>query len=179
MTKVLLVTVIAVLGFVNLDAQEIKFGVKGGINFAYLAGDNTNNLDPITDFHVGVLAEIPISEKFSFQPELLYSGQGSNTNLNYINLPLLGKYYVAKGFSIEAGPQIGYLLSAKNGSTDVKSSFKSLDFGVNLGASYLLNDRFIFSARYTLGLSDINDTNGLSDKNRNGMFQLSFGYILF
>ena len=179
MKKVLFVTAVAVFGWLNVNAQEVKFGAKGGLNFAFVTGDNINKLDPISDFHAGILAEISISEKFSFQPELLYSGQGSKINLTYINLPLLGKYYLTKGFSIEAGPQIGYLLSAKNGSTDVKNSYKSIDLGASLGASYTLNNRFIFSARYNLGLSNINDVSGLSDKNRNGVFQLSIGYFLF
>ena len=58
------------------------------------------------------MAEIPIANRFSFQPELLYSGQGSSVNLNYLNIPLMAKYNLTKEFSLEAGPQIGFLLSA-------------------------------------------------------------------
>ena len=75
MKKILLVTVIAVLGLTNVNAQEIKFGAKGGLNFASIGGDNTGDVDPVTAFNFGLVAEIPISEKFSFQPELMYSGQ--------------------------------------------------------------------------------------------------------
>lgn len=177
MKKVILVTVIAVLGFTNVNAQEVKFGVKGGINFAYLAGDNTGGVDPITDLNFGFLAEIPISEKFSFQPELMFSGQGSKVSLNYLNIPLMGKYYLTKGFSLEAGPQIGYLLSAKKNKTDVKSSFNTIDFGVNFGLGYKFDNGLYFGVRYNLGLSDINNVDGLSDENRNRVFQFSIGYF--
>ena len=46
-------------------------------NFATLGGD-TEDLDGLTSFHVGGVAEISFSEKFSVQPELLYSAQGAS-----------------------------------------------------------------------------------------------------
>lgn len=176
--------VITVLGFVNGNAQDIKFGAKGGLNFANISGDNSSELGTVTAFHFGVLGEIPVSEKFSFQPELLFSGQGFSIGkdvvaLNYLNVPLIGKYYVTKGLSLEAGPQIGFLLSAKNEGTDAKNSFKSVDYGVNVGLGYKLKSGLNFGARYNLGLSNINNINGVSDKNRNGVIQVSVGYLFF
>jgi len=190
MKKVLLVTVATVLGLANLNAQEIKFGAKAGLNFSTISGDNTRELDIgiTTDFNFGVLAEIPISEKFSFQPELMYSGQGYAGKgsgeivvLNYLNIPLMGKYYLTKGFSLEAGPQIGFLLSAKDkdADTDVKGAFNTVDFGVNFGVGYKFDNGLNFGARYNLGLSDINNVDGSSNKNKNGVFQLSVGYFFF
>jgi hypothetical protein len=190
MKKIILVTVMAVFGLTNVNAQNINFGAKAGLNFSSISGDNTRELDIgiTTDFNFGVVAEIPISEKFSFQPELMYSGQGYAGEgageviaLNYLNIPLMGKYYLTKGFSLEAGPQIGFLLSAKNKDTDtdVKSAFNTVDFGVNFGLGYKFGNGLNFGARYNLGLSDINNINGLTDKNKNGVVQLSVGYFFF
>lgn len=184
MKKVLLVTVIAVLGLANVNAQEIKFGAKGGLNFASISGDNTGDIETVTAFNFGLLAEIPLTEKFSFQPELMYSGQGYSFNddtvaLNYLNIPLMGKYYLTKGLSLEAGPQVGFLLSAKNDDTDVKDSFNTVDFGVNFGLGYKLDNGLNFGARYNLGLSDINNIDGFNGKSKNGVFQLSVGYFFF
>ncbi|MFK7781514.1 porin family protein [Psychroserpens sp.] len=187
MKKLVLVTVITVLGLSNVNAQDIKFGAKAGLNFAFITGDNSEDFDPNTDFHFGLLAEIPISEKFSFQPELIYSGQGYDTNidsegiiaLNYLNIPLISKYYVTKRWSLEAGPQMGFLLSTKGGTEDYKDHFKTTDFGVSFGVGYKLDNGLNFSARYNLGLSNINNVDGVSDKNRNGVFQLSIGYFFF
>jgi len=185
MKKVLLVAVIGILGFTNVNAQDIEFGIKGGLNFSSISGDNTSELDIgiTTDFNFGVFAEIPISEKFSFQPELMYSGQGYAGKgadeivvLNYLNMPLMGKYYVTKGLSLEVGPQIGLLLSAKNKSVDVKDYYNDLDFGVNFGLGYKLNNGLNFGVRYNLGLSDINNIDNSSNKNKNGVFQVSIGY---
>ncbi|MCL7763852.1 PorT family protein [Polaribacter sp. Z014] len=189
MKKVLLVAVLTFLGFANMNAQDIEFGAKAGLNFASVNGDNTKDLGTVTSFNFGLMAEIPFTEKFSFQPEVLFSGQGYSTGpgtddviaLNYLNIPLMGKYYITKGLSFEAGPQVGFLLSANNNENDldVKSSFNTLDFGVNLGLGYKLDNGLNFSARYNVGLSNINDVDGFSNKNRNGVFQVSVGYFFF
>ncbi|MDW8850084.1 porin family protein [Flavobacterium sp. MMLR14_040] len=184
MKKFLLLAVVTVLGFTNVNAQEIKFGVKGGLNFATISGDNTEGIDVVTSFNFGVVSEIPLSDKFSFQPELMYSGQGYSFNdntvaLSYLNVPLMGKYYVTKGLSLEAGPQIGFLLAAKNEKTDVKDSFNTVDFGVNFGLGYKLENGLNFGVRYNLGLTDINNVDNSSFKNKNGVFQVSVGYFFF
>ncbi|MFV8347125.1 porin family protein [Flavobacterium sp. ZB4P13] len=184
MKKFLLLAVVTVLGFANVNAQEIKFGAKGGLNFASISGDNTKGIGAVTSFNFGVLSEIPISDKFSFQPELMYSGQGYSFNdntiaLSYLNIPLMGKYYLTKGLSVEAGPQIGFLLSAKNEKTDVKDSFNTFDFGVNFGLGYKLDNGLNFGVRYNLGLTDINNLDNYSGKNKNGVLQLSVGYFFF
>lgn len=187
MKKLFLVTAIAVLGLSNVNAQDIKFGAKAGLNFAFIIGDNAKDLDPTTNFHFGVMSEIKLSDKFSLQPELIYSGQGADTNiasegsisLNYLNLPLIGKYYVTEKLSLEAGPQIGVLLSTKGGTLDYKELLKPIDYGVNFGVGYKLDNGLNFTARYNLGLSNINDVDGFSDKNSNGVVQLSIGYFFF
>ena len=41
-----------------------------------MTGDDAEGTDSRTSIHLGVTAEIAISDVFSIQPELLYSGQG-------------------------------------------------------------------------------------------------------
>lgn len=184
MKKVVLATVIAVLGLTNVAAQEIKFGAKGGLNFASISGDNTAGKETVTAFNFGLLAEIPMTENFSFQPEVMFSGQGYSFNdqtisLNYLNIPMIGKYYVTKGFSLEAGPQISFLLSAKSDQTNVKNLYNAVDYGINFGVGYKLDNGLNFGARYMMGLADINNVDGLSYKNRNVGLQITVGYFFF
>ena len=201
--KKILCVAFAAFGFLfTSQAQEVKFGAKGGLNLFNRYGDNVGNTDFRTSFHVGGVAEIKFTEKFSLQPELLFSSQGSKYDLildgfpeinapegtkatlteklNYINLPVIAKYYVAKGLSLEAGPQLGFLASAKrdlefSGDTmdfDVDDEYDSFDFGLNFGLGYKLDNGLFFNGRYNLGLTNITDNNV-----RNEGFQFSVGFM--
>lgn len=180
MKKLLLCAAIAVFTMSSINAQEVKFGAKAGVNFATLGGDNADDLDSRTSFHFGAVAQISISEKFAIQPELVYSSQGASgggedLKMDYINLPILAKIFVAEGFSLEVGPQIGFLMSAKADGEDIKDIFKSTDFSGALGLGYKLETGLNFAARYNLGLGNIVDMDGGDLKNN--VFQLSVGYM--
>jgi len=204
MKKIILTVVVFTFGFVN--AQEVKFGAKAGLNFANLTGDIEDASMKI-GFNLGGFAEIKVSDKFSVQPELLYSTQGaknetsedgftseSKLNLSYLNIPIMAKYYVSEKFSLEAGPQIGFLLSAKSkyeftesdgeggsisvsGDEDVKDSFESIDFGLNLGTAYDFTENLFAGLRYNIGLSNVAKTESGDDtKINNSVISLSLGY---
>jgi hypothetical protein len=61
----------------SLQAQSIRFGVKGGMNLAILEGaiNIRSNLKP--GILLGTYATFPLAKRWSLQPELLYSGQGA------------------------------------------------------------------------------------------------------
>jgi len=184
------------IGF-TAKAQDIKYGIKAGVNFATLTGDDVpEELESRTGFHVGAVAEFKLTEQFSIQPELIYSQQGtkfdtveegvsvkSTLKFDYLNLPILAKYYILEGLSLEAGPQIGYRVSAKvkleapslgEAEYDTKDTTKAIEFGVAGGVAYDLPMGLFFQARYAAGLSKINDDNDGDIKN--GVFSLSAGF---
>lgn len=172
----------------NKREEGIKLGIKGGLNVANLMGD-IDDVSIRTSVNIGLLAEIIVTDKFSVQPELLYSGQGATSTsdnpllgrlkLDYILLPVLAKFPIAGGLSFEAGPQLGFLVSSKNktnDSNDKIEDLKTMDFGLDAGLEYELKNGVIFQGRYNLGLTNINDA---SDNSRisNGVIQLSVGYL--
>lgn len=127
MKKILFSAIFLATGFVN--AQEIKFGAKVGLNISNFSGEVTDAKSLIGG-QIGGFTEIAISDKFAIMPELIFSMQGAKTNyfesdvnysyseasktkLNYLNIPVLAKYNVNEKFSILAGPQFGILISAK------------------------------------------------------------------
>ncbi|MEO6174773.1 MAG: porin family protein [Flavobacterium circumlabens] len=197
--KKIIFTAAAVIAFAFSNAQETKFGVKGGVNLSTLTGD-VEDATSKAGFHVGGFAEFKISDKFSIQPEVLYSTQGAKEKgqvdfngavydvemdykLAYINVPILAKYYVAEKFSLEAGPQIGFLVSAKGEATvggnsaedDIKDSFESIDFGVDFGAGYDFTENLSVGLRYNLGLANL-AKDAEDYKIHNSVFSLSVGY---
>src|SRR5690554_6878275 len=129
MKKLILITGLFIFSTTLLHAQAdskaIQLGVKGGVNSTKITGDDIDDVKSRTSFNVGLLAEIPITERFSLQPEVMYSGQGfdvkeidqdnifdTNENveyqLDYIQVPILLKAYLVKGLSVEVGPQFGF-----------------------------------------------------------------------
>jgi hypothetical protein len=210
MKKLLFLTAIAILTFNSSIAQDdtdtssgsdISFGVKAGANFAALSGNSDSGQLVIIGLNIGAVVNIGISEKFSIQPEVVYSAQGtsewgflsSNTylELGYINIPVMAGYEVLKGLTIQAGPQVGFNLSAKyqnNSDYDVKDIIEPIDFGVAFGAQYELHFGMFFQARYALGLNNIysitDKTNlpmGFTDQldvdSKNMVLSLSVGYF--
>lgn len=182
-----------------MNAQEVTYGVKGGLNVAKLIGGE-KGFDARGGFHIGGFVEIKISEKFYIQPELLFSQQGTKgtftefdgwqiyelevtAKYDYLNIPIMGKFAVTKEFSLLAGPQIGFLISAKQKvevestslEIDVKDGLKKLDLGINFGAGYDFTNNLFAEVRYNLGLREIGkEAEVLVGKN--GVIQISIGY---
>lgn len=175
----------------SANAQGVDFGVKAGVNFANIGGDESDDFSSRTSFHFGVTAGISVSDNFTVQPELVYSAQGASIDfgggedgdikLDYLNLPIMAQFQVADGFSIEVGPQFGFLLSAKaddgDDEEDLKDFVKGLDLSAGVGVNYGMASGLNFGARYNLGLSNINDGDDSDDfKNQNNVIQVSIGY---
>lgn len=198
-----LFTIAIALLAINIYAQKITFGAKAGLNFSKLKVDapEYEKYPSITSFQIGVTSKKEISELFSIQAELLFSPQGTSYEykeggdivdesellLNYINLPLMAIYDIGKGFSIEAGPQIGFLISAEekyDGETfDRKKDLNSTDFSFNFGLGYKLNKRTSLGLRLNKGLTNIikdQDESFEDDGDyiaKNSVVQLSVNYI--
>ena len=179
--KKIILTAVAVLAFGFTNAQDMKYGVKGGLNSSSLSG--AEGASSIMGIHLGGFAQFKVNDKFSVQPELLYSMQGAKfdgggtLNMNYINIPVMAKYAVGEKFNLQAGPQIGFLMSAKAESVDVKDTTKSLDFGINFGAGYDLSDKLFLEARYNLGLAQTQKELAPGETAvTNAVIQISLGY---
>ncbi|WP_431242866.1 porin family protein [Flavobacterium sp. P21] len=189
--KKIILSAIALMAFVFSNAQETRFGIKGGLNLTSLTGDSSS--DALVGFQVGGFAEIKIIERLAIQPEILFSGQGasyesvggpdgsSELKLNYINIPVLAKFYVTKKFTVEGGPQLGFLISAKHNSKDVKDLYRTADYGFNFGAGYNFTDHLAVGLRYTVGLSgvfdkDYDDIYDYYDSRKNSVLALTLAY---
>jgi hypothetical protein len=154
-----------------LNAQvTVNFGAKAGANFSTFLGEDAPNASALTGPHVGGLANISFGGDegfitYAIQPEIFYSMQGAKSNsekttLSYINLPIMVQRYIASsGFYIETGPQIGFLISAKQEiggvKTDIKDQTKSIDFSLIVGLGYKFYSGLGINARYGLGITSV------------------------
>jgi len=174
-----------------LKAQHVEFGLKGGLNVGNVKVKNaSSSYDPRISAHVGGLAHIHLTKEFAIQPEVVFSGQGFKASsgdnnveitrkLNYLNVPVLVQYMFQNGIRLETGPQVGFLLSAKedneSSNNDVKGAYKDVDFAWAFGAGYLMPSGLGFDARLNLGVAKINENNSIADR-RNGVFQVGLFY---
>ena len=174
------------------QAQDLTFGPKVGYNNAKLEGSSFRDFhesNSINGMHIGVFAEIRF-DKLAIQPEVYYSTIGGkwqagfedgnldhNFNLDYVNVPLMFKYYLTNGIAIEAGPQAGFLMDGNHKFSDLdpdSPKFNEFDFSFFLGLSVNLPLNLMVSARYNAGLTNVVDHPDVDWKNR--VLQLSVGY---
>ncbi len=170
-------------------AQHANIGFKVGLN-SYNINNSSTNYDSKLGFHVGMIGHIHLSKQLAFQPEIMYSSQGAKytflgtettINLDYINVPLMIQYMFDNGFRLQAGPQVGFLTSAKsktnNSTSDIKSNIKGIDLALGLGIGYIdPKSGFGVDVRYNLGLSNINENT--SSKSTNVGYQFGIFYLL-
>jgi hypothetical protein len=181
-------------------SEGMTLGFTGGLNLANVTGDAVEDNEIKLCFGGGAFLNIPLSELFSFQPELLYMMKGvkfgDNTSpdsdvgvrLSYIDIPLLAKFSIpTQGCvtpSFFAGPYVGFLLSAEaymgDDVSDIADSTKSTDLGLVFGGGvdYALGEgNLIFDVRYALGLSTIDGSTVEEDvKNTGIIFKLGYGF---
>jgi outer membrane immunogenic protein len=190
-----------------------QFGIKGGMNVSSISKDaNLSNQGSKIGFNAGVFANAPLGSQFSIQPELIYTQYGakfqqtgqtvvegasvltnqtvsSATHLDYIALPIMFQYNATPSFYLEAGPEFGLNVSAKDktknetsGNTLAESSnysdqINKFNLGIGVGAGYYFTPSIGLTARYVAGVTDIakNRPSG-SNSSRNNVFQVGLAY---
>ncbi|OWK74138.1 opacity protein [Flavobacteriaceae bacterium JJC] len=188
-----------------------QFGIKAGMNVSSLSNDSSlSDQQSKIGFNAGVFMNAPLAENFSIQPELIYTQYGakgtynadvvttngvqnqkfsSATHLDYIALPVMFQYNATPSFYLEAGPEFGLSVSAKDKvknettgetlaeSDNYKDSINGFNFGVGLGAGYYFTPNVGLTARYVAGLTDIaKDRPSGSDSVKNNVFQVGLAY---
>ncbi len=142
MKKVIL-TVAAVFAFGFANAQDAKYGVKGGLDMMSFSGEGSS--ESLTGFFIGGFAEFGISDKINLQPGLNYhTASKDGFNLSYLSLPVLFKYGVADKINLIAGPSLFYSMEDVTDKTT---------FNLQLGGSYDITESLFIEPSYSLGLT--------------------------
>ena len=179
-------------------AQNINFGIKGGVVFNTDKGevwnDATNNIfkgKAAAGFQAGALARVSLAGIY-IQPELLYTqfkneyntdGEDFDVTKKRLDIPVnIGKRFLGIGH-IQAGPVFSYYfddkLSVKDFTTAKQDQF---NVGMQIGAGVEVS-KLLFYLRYEFGLgevgSDIANSNGrqFQTENRPQMLNLTVAYL--
>ena len=193
--KKVFVLIAAAIVCMSASAQ-VQFGAKVGFDMTNFWGEDVEHgMKP--SYQAGLLMEYKFTPSFAIAPEVVFASQGGKFkaldlnlfgldvsknvtfNTNYINVPVMFKYYVSPAFSIDLGPQVGFNIYSKysiedvDKAIDIKDNTKTVDFGVGLGGTYNLTENAFVQARYTMGLTKVFE--GEYNKEKNGNIQLAFG----
>jgi hypothetical protein len=194
------------------QGDDSRFGIKAGVNLSNFYKESLGDQNLRLGFNVGIFTELAVSESFSIQPELLFTTKGNQisydegdnlfqdlvegdpqaftgdveTNLSYIELPLLAKFTISEVLNLHVGPYLSYLLDASTqvdgtledrlGELDRKG-FNTWDYGVVAGIAADLN-LVTIGFRYDLGLRGITEDavwEGLINDRKNQALQFYVG----
>lgn len=197
---------ITVLAFTSLSAVKaqtgfFKWGIKGGANLGKLDGTGYDDAFKL-GYHLGGFAQINLVKGFGVQGELIFSqsttrtvdnfseiyngeniqsdANGQKIKLNYLSIPIMVNIPLGTPrVKLQLGPQYSILMSNKNVIKASKDAFKSGDFGV-VGGLWFQLPIINISARYCVGLSDMNNFSEATDQSkwRNQSIQLGVGVTL-
>jgi hypothetical protein len=189
---------------------RVKLGLKGGLNVStlYNAGSQVTDDRARIGYNFGGYAEAPLTKFLSIKPEILFSlkGNSSNfqlntgstaagngamqTNLYYIEMPIMAGLHLTDNISVEAGPYAAYLLGAdvKNTSSNTaynqyeslnRNDFNTIDYGIAAGMNFDIANMWDVGFRYNHGLRNISKTGATSadlmQNARNADFQVYMG----
>lgn len=193
------------------QAQNTRIGFTAGASFANYnakSGGESDNGNSKPGLTAGVLADIPLSKNFSFQPALNFVQKGTKDEqtfggitekvslvTNQIEVPL-NFLFNATGntgnFFIGAGPSLAFGLSGKwkfeddvnsltedvNFGNSDEDDIKGLDIGANFLAGYCFPNGLMFSANYNAGLNNLVPGNSGSGTLKSHYFGIKVGWLL-
>ena len=183
----------------SATAANPTFGIKAGFDMTNFWGeDMPHGMKP--GYQAGVFLEYRFANApIAIAPEIVFAAQGGKFNVgeetglnfaknadvtyntNYINIPVMLKFYATPSFSIDFGPQLGINVYSKATATagdasvtaDFSDGTNSVDFALGLGGTYNITSNAFLQARYTMGMTHV-FKQGI-DAN-NGNIQIAFGY---
>lgn len=198
MKKIILILLLCVFSGATVSAQDfLRFGAKAGLNFNNMNSESFRDTKPRMGFQVGLLAEIHLVNNFSVQPEILYSSQrtmaevemtGSGPvpveyRLDYIQVPVLGKFLLYPQFSLELGPSFNLLINDEGLRSNGFETILEEDFGSSfelaglIGFTYEFGRMFFTSVRYSHGFTNAFNEEDHNTVVKNNGFRFSFGLM--
>ena len=163
---------------------QLEVSLKGGVNLSKWSAQEIDSIETSIGFHIGLGTIIRMGNSFAFEPEVLFSRQGTKIEevkiaASYLRFPLMFQFRSTSGFYAETGPDIGFFITAKakteNASGNVTLSSPELAWGIGLG--YQTASGFGVGIRYSLGVSDVTKEDETSVKNNVLGFRLFYTFI--
>jgi hypothetical protein len=189
-------TAILLICAATAHAQGPSVGIKAGVNLADLSFSSETevaNSKNLTGLVAGVFVTVPLNDLVAFQPEALFSMQGTKftdegesakIKIDYFQVPLLGKFKLMKGspVAVLVGPTLGFRTRAKievagapdDFSDEFEDEIKRFDVGLVTGVG-IDAGRLVLDGRYTWGLMNIAKDSSDPGTAKNRVFSVTLG----
>ena len=221
MKKKLLAVVFAMFAATTAMAQGPagSFALKpmAGGTLTSMIGEDSRGSKMKFGFVAGMEAYYQATPQFALSIGALYTKQGCDIDfsnnmvksislkIDYLNVPILGNYYIAPGLAVKAGMQLGFRVNSKVSASydnygyrygtssgdsytdvdfDTDGMFNKFDLAIPIGLSYEYHG-VIVDARYNWGLLNVPKRSGSfagyeyeDEENHmhNSVFMLTIGY---
>ena len=200
MKKFFLIAVMAVISL-SASAQKMRHSAGSitiqpmiGISNGYLRGEYKSGSTTIkyendearTGLGIGAEAEYYTTTPWlSVSAALLYQQQGwemksaSAYKCDYINIPVLANFYVAKGFALKIGLQPGFLVSAKTDGNSFKDDCNTFGLSLPVGLSYEFKNGITLDLRGAAAITKLNEkSDNLKWYNDGGILTIGYKFSL-
>ena len=188
--KKIILSIVVMACFLSQINAQVRFGVKGGLNFDNFNCKDVKNelkIGNSTGWQAGVLLQVKVPViGIGVQPELLYTvrnakmpvsqaiGKDVVNTISYLEVPInlqWGPDLLLLHPYLMVGPYFSYTLNIKG--DELKDKIDKLDWGIGLGAGLDIR-KLQFGARYTWGLQDV----GVKDfEMKTNSFKVSLGFL--
>jgi hypothetical protein len=149
---------------VSYTQQEFNAGIMAGLNISQIEGDGFagyNKAGPA----LGIFANTFFTDELAVQLEINYSSKGSQRKstiedpryfrieLHYVEIPVLVRYFLPVGFSVESGLSGGYLFSSRErdevSEIEIRTPFNKTEFAFIAGASWHISQNLAINSRFS------------------------------
>lgn len=200
MKKFFLIAVMAVISLsasaqkMRHDAGSITIQPMIGISNGYLRGEYTSggttvkfeNNEARTGLGIGAEAEYYTTTPWlSVSAAVLYQQQGwemkssTTSKVDFINIPVLANFYVAKGFALKIGLQPGFVVKAEEDGVDVKDNCNTFNLSLPVGLSYEFKNGITLDLRGAAAITKLNKkSDALKWYNDGGILTIGYKFSL-
>lgn len=178
-TKLTIIGILS-LSCMNLSAQNFEIGINAGFDIAnlHLTNSSENNfiyeISPIATYNIN--GYLSYKNKsfwgFSVEPGVIRKGWNQTYNSNdpknklrlyYLQLPVLSDFFISNRIFFSIGPEISYLVSAKNkyenkyesNTQDIAEYLNRFELSAMTAISFKINEISTVSFRYSHGITEI------------------------
>ena len=191
MKKLMMIAVMAIFAMTasaqntNREVGAFTLQPKVGLTIGSFSGEYVTVGGKVENkkrvgFTAGLEGEIYATNWLGIALGLNYAQQGWKFNdvkckYDYLNVPLVADFYVARGLALKTGVQLGFLMNAKWDDLNVKDDSNKTNFSIPIGISYEFSN-VVLDLRYNVALSKVNKNATDNYKYRSDLVQITIGY---